>query len=445
MEFWIKASQLIFSLSILVVLHELGHFIPAKLFKTRVEKFYLFFDPWFSLIKKKVGSTEYGVGWLPLGGYVKISGMIDESMDKEQLKKPPENWEFRAKPAWQRLIIMLGGVFVNLLLGIFIYSMTLFVYGEKYLPAKSLVDGVWCTEEMAFNLGFENGDKILAADGKEITHFSDVFERIIVSDVITVERNGSVVDLFMPNDVVDQFLNTENKFILYPRIPTIISGFSKGSNAEKSGMLVHDIIVGINGVSCNYFDQLKLELAKYKGEMVDVLINRNGEEVVISSMVSEDGFLGFSPANLSLQQLEELNVYKMASLKYEFLNSFPAGYKKAIKKLGGYIDQFVLILSPSTGAYKGMGGFGSIGSLFPSTWNWEVFWNLTAFLSLMLAFMNLLPIPALDGGHVVFLLYEIVVGKPAPEKVLEYSQIVGMVLLFSLIIYANANDILRFL
>ncbi|MDC0204210.1 RIP metalloprotease RseP [Flavobacteriales bacterium] len=443
MEFLIKALQLIMSLSILIVLHELGHFIPAKLFKTRVEKFYLFFDPWFSLIKKKIGDTEYGIGWLPLGGYVKISGMIDESMDKDQMVKPAESWEFRAKPAWQRLIIMLGGVTVNLLLGIFIYSMTLYVYGDKYLPNNNLTDGVWCVNDLATDLGFETGDKIISADDVELKRFSDVLEKIIVSDVITVLRDGDMIDLTMPVDVIDKFINSENKTILFPRIPTIISGFTENSNCEKAGLLVKDKIVGINGVSVKYHDQLTKELKAYKDTLVLVDVIRDGERIVFNTKVDEGGLLGFSVANLSLGQLEGLGVYDMASFKYTLLASFPAGYNKAIKKLNSYIDQFVLILSPSTGAYKGLGGFGTIGSLFPATWNWEIFWNLTAFLSLMLAFMNVLPIPALDGGHIVFLLYEMVVGKAAPEKVMESAQVVGMFLLLGLILYANANDILR--
>ena len=443
MDFLIKASQLLMSLSILVILHELGHFIPAKLFKTRVEKFYLFFDPWFSVVKKKIGETEYGIGWLPLGGYVKISGMIDESMDKEQMEKPAEPWEFRAKPAWQRLIIMLGGVTVNLLLGIFIYSMTLFVYGDKYLPNENLTDGVWCVNEMATELGFESGDKFIAADGEKIERFSEVLEKVITSKTITVERNGVSKNIEMPIDVIDMFLNNGNQQLFYPRIPTVVSGFSENSNAKKAGLKKKDILVAINGVSLTYYDEFKNELANYKSEEIIVLVDRGGEELTINISVNEDGMLGFRPANLSLKQLEELNLYSLESNKYGFFESFPAGYNKAIKKLNSYIDQFVLILSPSTGAYKGMGGFGAIGSLFPATWNWEVFWNLTAFLSLMLAFMNVLPIPALDGGHVVFLLYEIVVGKPAPDKVMEYAQGIGMILLLGLLVFANGNDILK--
>ncbi len=443
MEFLIKAAQLLMSLSILVVLHELGHFIPAKLFKTRVEKFYLFFDPWFSVVKKKIGDTEYGIGWLPLGGYVKISGMIDESMDKEQMEKPAEPWEFRAKPAWQRLIIMLGGVTVNLLLGIFIYSMTLFVYGDKYLPNENLVDGVWMVNDMATELGFENGDKFIAADGEKIDRFSDVLEKVIIAKIITVERNGVATDITMPIDVIDQFLNNGNQQLFYPRIPTIVSGFPENSNAEKAGLLKKDMLLGINGNEIQYFDEFKSELANYKGEEIELMVKRGDNELTISASVSDEGTLGFAPANLSLKQLEELDFYTLASYKYGFFASFPAGYNKAVKKLSSYIDQFMLILSPSTGAYKGMGGFGAIGSMFPATWNWEVFWNLTAFLSLMLAFMNVLPIPALDGGHVVFLVYEMIVGKPAPEKVMEYAQMVGMIMLLSLLVFANGNDILK--
>ena len=443
MDFLIKASQLLMSLSILVVLHELGHFIPAKLFKTRVEKFYLFFDPWFSVVKKKIGDTEYGIGWLPLGGYVKISGMIDESMDKEQMGKPAESWEFRAKPAWQRLIIMLGGVTVNLFLGIFIYSMTLYTYGDKYLPNENIKDGIWCTDDLATEIGFKSGDKIISADGVLVERYSDILEKVITSKVITVQRGEEEVELSMPIDLIDKFLNNKTKLILYPRIPTIVSKVEKGSNAEIGGLQKKDIIKAVNGISYSYFDEFKEALNTHISDTIDVMVGRGGKEVVLTVLVSDKGTLGFAPANLSIEQLEKIETYELASEKYGFFASFPAGYKKAIKKLGSYISQFKMILSPSTGAYKGMGGFGAIGSMFPATWNWEIFWNLTAFLSLMLAFMNILPIPALDGGHVVFLLYEIVVGKPAPEKVMEYAQAVGMILLLSLLVFANGNDILK--
>ncbi len=443
MDILIKASQLLMSLSILIVLHELGHFIPAKLFKTRVEKFYLFFDPWFSLFKRRFKETEYGVGWLPLGGYVKISGMIDESMDKEQMKRPPEPWEFRSKPAWQRLIIMLGGVFVNLVLGMFIYSMTLYSYGDKYLPNKNINDGLWCVDGLANDLGFKNGDKIISADGVGVERYSEILESIITSKKVAVERGGEKISLEMPVDLIDRFLKNENKLILYPRIPVIVNSVLEGSNAERCGLKKNDIILSVNELSCDYFDQFKNILADFSGQEVELRIRRGQKEEVLTALISQESTLGFSPAMPSIKQLEKLNIYALASFKYGFFESFPAGYKKAIKKLNSYIAQFKMILSPSTGAYKGVGGFGAIGSLFPATWNWEVFWNLTAFLSLMLAFMNILPIPALDGGHVLFLIYEIIVGRPAPEKVMEYSQAVGMILLLALLVFANGNDILR--
>ena len=443
MEILIKAAQLLMSLSILVVLHELGHFIPAKLFKTKVEKFYLFFDPWFSVVKKKIGDTEYGIGWLPLGGYVKISGMIDESMDKEQMEKPAEPWEFRSKPAWQRLIIMLGGVTVNLLLGMFIYSMTLYFYGDKYLPNENLSDGVWCVSEMASELGFENGDKFISADGEPLERFSEVLEKIILSKTITVERQGQSVDIEMPVDVIEKFLDNKNQLLFYPRIPAMVRAVTENSNAEKAGLQQKDLLVQINDVSIKYFDQLSYELNKLKDQEITLIVNRDGKDFLINANVDSNGKLGFMPANFSIEQLESLGYYNLQKASFNFLESFPAGYKKALKKLNSYIDQFALILNPDSGAYKGMGGFGAIGSMFPATWDWERFWNLTAFLSLMLAFMNILPIPALDGGHVVFLVYEMIIGKPAPEKVMEYAQTIGMLLLFSLLIFANGNDILK--
>ena len=431
------------SLSILVILHELGHFIPAKFFKTRVEKFYLFFDPWFSLVKKKIGDTEYGIGWLPLGGYVKISGMIDESMDKEQMQKPPESWEFRAKPTWQRLIIMLGGVTVNLLLGIFIYAMVLFAYGSKYLPNENVTDGIWCVSPLAKDLGFETGDKIIAVDDEKPQAFNSVFESLLYAESVTLERDGVTKELALPSNFIAQLLESEERILFVPRFPTIISGFPANSNAKNAGFEKKDRIVSVNDVETKYFDEFKFELQQHKGENISVRINRFGEEIILSVDVTNEGMIGFMPSNLSLNQLEELGIYSLNSATYSFLESLPAGYHLAIKKLGSYINQFKLILSPSTGAYKGLGGFGTIGSLFPGKWHWQSFWEMTAFLSLMLAFMNVLPIPALDGGHVVFLLYEMLVGKPAPEKVMEYAQMVGMLLLLSLLVYANGNDLLK--
>ena len=443
MEILIKALQLILSLSILVVLHELGHFLPAKYFKTKVEKFYLFFDPWFSVFKKKIGDTEYGVGWLPLGGYVKIAGMIDESMDKEQMKKPPQDWEFRAKPAWQRLIIMVGGVVVNLLLGVFIYSMTLYTYGDEYLSNENLVDGVWCVDNLSSELGFQNGDKILRVDENQVERFSSILEKMLGAQSVTINRQGSEMDIILPDNFIEKLIDNEKSMLFYPRIPAIISSFIENSNCEAAGFMPLDQIIGINDVEVKYHDEVSAILSNFKDSTVLIKVLRDGDETELTTSVNSDGTIGYYPALLSLNQLEEYQVYEMTSQTYSLLASFPAGLNKAIDKLSGYIDQFKLILNPDSGAYKGVGGFGAIGSLFPAQWDWERFWNLTAFLSLMLAFLNILPIPALDGGHVVFLLYEIVVGRPAPEKFMENAQVVGMLILLALVVYANGNDIIK--
>jgi regulator of sigma E protease len=435
MEFLIKAAQLLMSLSILVILHELGHFIPAKLFKTRVEKFYLFFDPWFSVVKKKIGGTEYGIGWLPLGGYVKISGMIDESMDKEQMKKDPEPWEFRAKPSWQRLIIMLGGVTVNLLLGIFIYSMILFTWGDTYLPNKNVVDGVVCSD-FAKEIGFQNGDKIITIDDGGVERFSDINENMVLRDesfVVVVERDGDIVDVSIGNNFIKHWKNSGKKRLFSPALVVKVADFTKNSNSEKAGLLKGDVLLSVGDVEVKYFNELRIELQNHKSKTVEVGVLRNDTKLVFPVEVSAKGMIGFvnsSSLDLSVEQ-------------FSLISSFPAGYNLAMNKLGGYISQFALIFNSNNDLAGELGGFGAIGSMFPSVWDWYSFWSLTAFLSLMLAFMNLLPIPALDGGHVVFLLYEMIIGRPAPEKVMEYAQTIGMILLLSLLVFANGNDIIK--
>ena len=435
MEILSKTLQLIFSLSILVVLHELGHFIPARLFKTRVEKFYLFFDPWFSLIKKRIGNTEYGIGWLPLGGYVKISGMIDESMDKDQMKKDPEPWEFRAKPAWQRLIIMLGGVAVNFLLGIFIYSMILYVWNDTYLKNENVVNGVICSD-FAKKIGFENGDRIIAIDGLSVDRFSDINKDMVLRDesfVVDVVRSESLERVEIGNNFIKHWKNSGKERLFMPRTPVKVGQVSKNSFSEKAGIKPGDLLMSVNNVSTIYFDEFKEELLKNKSKTVSISLDRSGFNKEVEVEVSENGTIGFFIENNLDLSVE----------KFSFFESFPAGYNLAIARLGEYISQFVLIFNTDNDLASEMGGFGAIGNMFPSSWDWHKFWDLTAFLSLMLAFMNLLPIPALDGGHVVFLLYEIVARKPAPEKVMEYAQITGMIILFSLLIFANGNDIMR--
>lgn len=435
MEILIKALQLILSLSILVVLHELGHFIPARLFKTRVEKFYLFFDPWFSLVKKKIGNTEYGIGWLPLGGYVKISGMIDESMDKDQMKKDPEPWEFRAKPAWQRLIIMLGGVTVNLLLGIFIYSMTLYVWNDTYLKNDNVVNGVICSD-FAKEIGFKDGDKIIAVDGLGVDRFMDISKNMVLRDdsfIVDVLRGEAFERVEIGDNFIKHWKNSGKKLLFSPRTNVEVASIEKNSSSEKAGILPGDVLLSINGVETEFFDDFRKELLKNKSEVITLGLDRNGNYKTVQVEVFKNGTIGFV-LNHSLQYSVE---------KFGFFESFPAGYNLAMSRLGEYISQFALIFNTDNDLAGEMGGFGAIGNMFPSDWDWHRFWDLTAFLSLMLAFMNLLPIPALDGGHVVFLLYEIVVRKPAPEKVMEYAQITGMIILFSLLIFANGNDILR--
>ncbi|WP_420552156.1 RIP metalloprotease RseP [Tenacibaculum aiptasiae] len=445
MEILIKASQFILSLSLLIVLHELGHFIPAKLFKTKVEKFYLFFDYKFSLFKKKIGDTVYGIGWIPLGGYVKISGMIDESMDTEQMKQPAQPWEFRSKPAWQRLIIMLGGVIVNFVLGIVIYICLMYAYGEKFLPNENLKDGVWVQDQLGKDLGLETGDKILTVDGQAIEKFRELPIEFINGNNYSIERNGTVIEKVIPTDFISKLVDrgkNAGSFIT-PRYPFIIAKVAEDSPNVKSGLQSKDIITAINGVNIKYFDQAEKELNKYKNQDISVTVKRGNESIDIPVKISENGKVGVAIAQLSLKDLEKLGYYDLAEKKYSFSEAIPAGTNKAWTTLTNYIKQMKKIFNPSTGAYKGLGGFISIGSIFPSEFSWETFWNITAFLSIMLGFMNLLPIPALDGGHVVFTLWEMITGKKPGDKFLEYAQVTGFILLIALLLFANGNDIFR--
>ena len=445
MEILIKASQFILSLSLLIVLHELGHFIPAKLFKTRVEKFYLFFDYKFSLIKKKVGETVYGIGWIPLGGYVKISGMIDESMDKEQLQQPVQPWEFRAKPAWQRLIIMLGGVFVNFILGIFIYIMLMWAYGEQYLPNESLKDGVWVQDSLASNLGLETGDRILTVDGNKVEKFSALTLEFINGSNYQIERNGEVIEKEIPTNFISQLMDRGKDAgpLLYPRYPFTIGQISNESPNFNSQLKVKDIITSINGNKIDYYDEAEAILANYKGEKVSATVLRGNETKTIDLQVTNEGKIGVVFSTISFKDLEKLDYYTLANKEYSFLESIPAGWNKSWKTLTDYVKQLKKIFNPSTGAYKGLGGFISIGSIFPDEWSAQSFWNITAFLSIMLGFMNLLPIPALDGGHVVFTLWEMITGKKPGDKFLEYAQVTGFIILIALLLFANGNDIFR--
>lgn len=443
-EILIKAAQLIASLSILIIFHEFGHYITARWFKCRVEKFFLFFDPWFAIFKKKVGDTVYGIGWLPLGGYVKIAGMIDESMDKEAMKSPPQPWEFRSKPAWQRLIIMIGGVTVNVLLAFLIYAMILFVWGEKKIPMQSLKNGIWIADSLMYQSGLRNGDKILSVNNQPIEYYENLNAAVITGNSLQVERNGAIQTINLPVNLIEQLVEGKHKrgVLLLPRVPAIVGKFAKNdtSLAAKAGLKQGDIITAVDGISVQYFDEMSPVISAKKNGSVLLTVNRKGEQMVLTSAVNGEGKIGISI--LSNDEYAQLGALSIERKKYSLLAAFPAGVTKTFDKLGFYVNQFKLILNPDTGAYKGIGGFKSMGSIFPSEWDWEAFWNITAFFSIVLAFMNLLPIPALDGGHVLFTLVEIITKRKPSEKFLEYAQIVGMVILFGLLIYANANDFL---
>ena len=439
-EIVIKAGQLLLSLSILIILHELGHYIPAKLFKTRVEKFYLFFDPWFSILKKKVGDTEYGIGWLPLGGYVKISGMIDESMDKEQMKKSPKPCEFRSKPGWQRLIIMLGGVTVNVILAFVIYSFSLVIWGEKYLPSEKATYGIHC-DSLALAAGFQDGDIIYSVDGSKVERFarengslhSEMIQKLILDDakIITVVRDGKQLDVPFTEEVKNAVLAKTPLFS--PNIPFVIGGFSEGSVIEKVGARVGDRIIKINDKPMIFAGDVIAYTPSLKGDSATIVVDRNGQEKVFGIFL-EEGVMG-----VKLQPFSSL--YELESEQYNALNVLPAALKKTQSEIANYLKQFKLIKkSPES-----VGGFISIGNIFPSVWDWQRFWSLTAFLSIMLAVLNLLPIPALDGGHVMFLLYEVITRRKPNEKVMEYAQTLGVILLLGLVLYANGNDIFKLL
>ncbi len=440
MEVFVKIAQLLLSLSILVILHEFGHFMFAKLFKTRVEKFYLFFNPWFSLFKFKKGETEYGIGWLPLGGYIKISGMIDESMDKEQMKKPPQPWEFRSKPSWQRLIIMLGGVMVNFLLAIIIYILILFAWGEEYLPTENVKYGI-LVDSVGVEMGLMNGDRIISVDNQEIEKFYQIIPDIVLNErkSIQIKRDGRLLEVKIPKEVIPALINGRGRIdVRIPFSPLIVEGFIKESPSKKAGLKTGDEILGLGNMTFEYYDEFKKKLGENKEAEITLQVKRNGENLVIPVTVNNQGMIGIRIK----RNIEDFFEFK--KVEYGFFESIPAGIAKGIKTLQNYLKQFKLIFSKDTQAYKSLGGFITIGSLFPGTWDWQAFWNLTAFLSIILAIMNILPIPALDGGHVMFLLYEVISGRKPSDKFLEYAQTTGMIILLSLLLFANGNDIIRY-
>lgn len=435
--FLIKALQLIVSLSILVIIHEFGHFLFARLFKVRVEKFYLFFDPWFSLFKYKPknSDTEYGVGWLPLGGYCKISGMIDESMDKEQMAQPPQPYEFRSKPAGQRLLIMIGGVLFNFLLALFIYSMTLLYWGDTFLPLKNMKMGMNYSETF-HEVGFRDGDILLKADTMTLERFGeDSFRQIVEARSVTVLRDGVETVIPMPEDMMQRVLRDKKGFANI-RFPMVIREIpDKASPAALAGMQPRDSVVSVAGVSTPTFEDVAEQLAQHKGEAVVVGFYRNQELQSLTLALDTLGKMGVSA-------YAPVDLYQTQTVTYNFFTSFPAGIRKGVSKLTGYVNDMKYVFTKE-GA-SSLGGFGAIGNMFAPYWDWEWFWDKTAWLSIVLAFMNILPIPALDGGHVLFLLYEVVTRRKPSDKFLEYAQMTGMFLLLLLLLYANGNDLFRF-
>lgn len=436
MEILIKVLQLILSLSILVIFHEFGHYIAARIFKVRVEKFYLFFNPWFSLFKFKYKETEYGIGWLPLGGYVKIAGMIDESMDKEQLKKPPQPYEFRSKPAWQRLIIMLGGVTVNILLAIFIYIFMLTIWGEEYLTTEEVNKYGISVEAVAAEMGLKNGDRIIALDNEPVNDFLKITPHIILEESKTIQviRDGKELTLQIPEDAISKLIKQKDP-IIWPRIPFEIGAFTGESVAEKAGLREGDKILGLNDKQLSYFYEFRSEIKKHKNQEVTIHSLRGGDTVQVTLTVPEAGLIGVAPKPMD-------NYLTFSRKEYNIFTAIPAGTVKAYKGVGNYLKSLKLLFSQEK-AYESVGGFITIGNIFPSVWDWQSFWGLTAFLSIMLAILNVLPIPALDGGHVMFLTYEMITRKKPSDKFLEYAQIIGMMILLALLIFANGNDIMK--
>jgi regulator of sigma E protease len=441
MTILIKILQFVMSLSILVLVHELGHFVFARLFKTRVEKFYLFFDPWFSLFKFKKGETEYGIGWLPLGGYCKISGMIDESMDKEQMKLPPQPYEFRSKTSWQRLLIMTGGVIFNFVSAMLIYILVLFAWGETYLPTANVKYGI-VTDSVGYAIGLRNGDKILTVDNQHIENFMQITSDILLNNrkTIQVERDGQIVNIEIPREFIPKMLKGKGQIeCRIPYGPFMVGSYGKVSPGKAAGVLIGDELIGIDDKKFKYFDEFQRYLSENKERPLVLNILRKGKNININVQPTSEGLLGINRAG------SPATIFDLKTIRYGFLQSFPAGIDKGFKTVGDYLKQFKLIFSRNSKAYESLGGFITIGSIFPGFWDWHSFWNLTAFLSIILAVMNILPIPALDGGHVMFLLFEVITGRKPSDKFLEYAQYAGMILLLALLIFANGNDIMRLL
>lgn len=437
--FLIKALQLILSLSLLVLIHEFGHFLFARVFKVRVEKFYLFFDAWFALFryKPKESETEYGIGWLPLGGYCKISGMIDESMDKEAMAQPAKPYEFRSKPAGQRLLIMIGGVLFNFLLALFIYSMVLFTWGETYLPLKNMTHGMYYSETF-HNVGLRDGDILLKADSEELDRLDEAtFRKVVEADHITVLRDGVETVIAIPDDMMQRVMRDGQGFADVRRLPFVVQELAAAdAPAAVAGLQPGDSVVAVNGVTTVLFEDVIKALEGFKEQNVVLGYYRDGVPQQTTVRPNAEGKIGV------MATLDASQIYQTVTRTYGFFESFPAGVMLGINTLKGYVSDMKYVFTKE-GA-SSLGGFGTIGNIFPAAWDWQIFWLRTAFLSIILAFMNILPIPALDGGHVMFLCYEVITRRKPSDKFLEYAQMAGMFLLLALLLYANGNDIVRY-
>jgi regulator of sigma E protease len=435
MDTLIQIAQLVLMLSILVILHEFGHYITAKMFKVKVEKFYLFMDAGFSLFKKKIGETEWGLGWLPLGGYVKLSGMIDESMDTEQLKSEPQPWEFRSKPAWQRLIIMMGGIIVNILLAWLIFTVTYSTYGKKYISTEVTQQDGLAFGETGKKVGFKDGDKIIKADGKYQPRFDRMVLDVLLGDNVEVLREGKPVTIPLSDESKKMILETEGRDFMHPMVNNItIDSVTPKSGAEKAGIKAGDQIVGVEGKKLMYMGQISEQAFKHKKGNIDIDVIRGGQPLKITTGVDSRGIVG-------LMQRPTVAKDYIVREQHSFFSAIPVAMRESYDLIVYNIKQFKLILRPSTGAYKQVTSVVGIASKLPTTWNWEFFWNFTALFSIGLAFMNILPIPGLDGGHAIFTIAEMITGRRLGDKAAGVVQTVGMVILLSLMALVFGKDI----
>ena len=455
----IKIIQFFLALSILIFVHEMGHFLAAKAFKVRVDKFYLFFDWGFSLLRvkrvngklrwkffskaepeewKESDSTEYGIGWFPLGGYNKIAGMIDESMDKEQMKQPPQEWEFRSKPAWQRFIIMVAGVFMNVVLAIVVYIGLLATQGEQYLPTAEVNKYGIAVDSLGYELGFRDGDKILSVNGEPVEDFYRIQMEMILegAKTVEVEREGQATVITLPADATSMMLSKQDAAIINYRTPFLVADFSAGSVAQEAGMEKGDFIIGINDIPTPYYQDFVKNIKQFCDQDITLSVVRGADTLALAMHLPDAGVVGVYLAPLS-------EFFVLETREYTFWQAIPRGFSKTFKEIADYWKQLKLIFNPSTKAYESVGGFISIGKIFPDTWQWAMFWRLTAFLSIALAVMNILPIPALDGGHILFLLYEIITRRKPSDKFMEIAEYIGLALVLALVLFANGNDIIK--